>query len=685
MKNKGKKTNKLIRHNDLPPAHASFSPLSLTYNSFVHIACLSLLILIIYSNALNVPFQWDEEMHIVNEPIIKDLNYFLHPSTAQGFENYRFFISRYISHLTFALNYRINGLSVTGYHIVNIAIHIANTILVYLLVLLTFRTPYMKGIGHRAKGTPSQVLNFSSSGNPAVIAFFSAALFAVHPLQTAAVTYVMQRYASLAAFFYLLSLTAYIKFRLEAPDHHKARRRTMYAISLLSAVLAMKTKENAFTLPFVITLYEFCFFNGGIKKRMLVLAPLLLSLCIIPLTIMSMPTVTEVRGTQLINPSLIDPGSYMAGFTWDYSRGEYFFTQFRVIVTYLRMLFFPANLELNYEYPVFKSFFQPQVSVSFVFLSALFGLGIYLVQKKERRGLRTEGEGLRTEWKGPKEEGPGLRTKGKGLRAKREDENSVLASQSSSLSPQSSVLASQSSALSPAFRLMGFGILWFFITLSVESSIIPTPRLIETYRMYLPSVGVIICTVTGVFLLKEKIRSQKAGNVILVTLALIISILSVAAHLQNNLYGDSKKMWEDTVKRFPRYANAHARLGNFYKSRNMLDNAIEQYIIAIKLKPDYAEAHNNLGIAYHAINMPDKSIEQYLIAIKLAPDYAEAHFNLGLVYYDSDRLDKAKNEFETALRLRPDIIENARIQLMTRLKIKPDDQKTRQLLNEILP
>ena len=77
----------------------------------------------------------------------------------------------------------------------------------------------------------------------------------------------------------------------------------------------------------------------------------------------------------------------MAGFTWDYSRGEYFFTQFRVIVTYLRMLFFPANLELNYEYPVFKSFFQPQVSVSFVFLSALFGLGIYLVQKKERRGL----------------------------------------------------------------------------------------------------------------------------------------------------------------------------------------------------------------------------------------------------------------------------------------------------------
>ena len=184
-------------------------------------------------------------------------------------------------------------------------------------------------------------------------------------------------------------------------------------------------------------------------------------------------------------------------------------------------------------------------------------------------------------------------------------------------------------------------------------------------------------------LLKEKIRSQKAGNVILVTLALIISILSVAAHLQNNLYGDSKKMWEDTVKRFPRYANAHARLGNFYKSHNMFDNAIEQYIIAIKLKPDYAEAHNNLGIAYHALNRPDKSIEQYLIVIKLMPDYAEAHFNLGLVYCDGNRPDKAKNEFDAVMRLKPDIIENARRELITRLKIKPDDQKARQLLNEI--
>src|SRR5208337_4870979 len=128
---------------------------------------------------------------------------------------------------TFALNYRINGLAVTGYHIVNIAIHIANSILVYLLVLLTFRTPFM------ARSSIKQ--------NSRHIAFFSALIFASHPLQTEAVTYVFQRFASLAAFFYLGSLTAYIKSRL---SEDKRRMLLYYSISFVSAVLAMKTKEN---------------------------------------------------------------------------------------------------------------------------------------------------------------------------------------------------------------------------------------------------------------------------------------------------------------------------------------------------------------------------------------------------------------------------------------------------------
>ncbi len=661
-------------------------------NPLVHIALIIFLILIVYSNSLQVPFQMDEEMHIVHEPIIKDLHYFIHPSEARGFEHYNFFKSRYIPYLTFALNYRINGLSVAGYHIVNIAIHMGCAILVYLLVLLTFRTPFFKTVnGEEVKGEKIKAgesgfnSRFTIRDSQSFIALLSSLLFAAHPLQTAAVTYVMQRFASLVAFFYLLSLTAYIYSRLMANDERQKgkggyRPLFFYCISFISAVLAMKTKENAFTLPFVVLMYEFCFFNGGIKKRMLFLAPVLLTLCIIPLTLMSM---TGAAGK--INSSLVDPGSYMAGFTWDYSRGDYFYTQFRVIVTYLRMLFFPTHLVLDYEYPVFRSFIHPQVILSFIFLTALFGLGVYLVIKQ----------------------------------VKVQTESPFAVSQPQPL-PQ------------PAFRLIGFGILWFFITLSVES-IITTPRLIETYRSYLPSAGAIISTVVMLFLFEDKVRSPKVRKFILVMVVVIIGVLSVATYLQNRVYGDRIKTFELTAKRFPAHAGVqlmlgiayedrnipdkaiehfqtairlnpdywavHFNLGGVYKKLNMPDKAIEQYLITIKLNPDYVEAHNNLGLIYQKLNMIEKAIEQYQIAIKLKPDNASAYNNLGAVYQARNLFDKAMEQYLIAIKLKPDYAdphfnlgvmyynmgqkENAKREIMAGLRIAPDNQQAQQLLNKI--
>ena len=437
-------------------------------STFVHIICLAFIIFVIYANTLNAPFQWDEKVFIADNPVVKGLHYFAHPSGARGFEYYDSFIRRYIGYLTFALNYKLHGFSVPGYHIVNIVIHTANSILVYFLVLLTLR----------ARGR----VFFYDSG---FIAFFSALLFAVHPLQTEAVTYVFQRFASLAAMFYLFSLVAYIKARLMGRDYYpspnplppgereKAETNTLplyrgegargrvsstagfifYSISFISAVLAMKTKENAFTLPFVIALYEFCFFSGSIKKRMLYLTPFLLTLLIIPLTLMS-----------LTGSHHLDPGSYGAR---QFSRGDYLFTQFRVIATYLRLLFSPVGQNLCYDYPVYHSFFERPVLLSFSLLATLFGLGTYLVTRKTK----------------PQRQG-------------RAD---------ISAAPEARRFNAERST-QYAVRFIGFGILWFFVTLSVESSIIPIPMLINEYRMYLPSVGIIISVVAGIFLLTNEVE-----------------------------------------------------------------------------------------------------------------------------------------------------------------------------------
>ncbi|MBI4690866.1 MAG: hypothetical protein HY754_11485, partial [Nitrospirae bacterium] len=126
--------------------------------------------------------------------------------------------------MTFTLNYHLGGLDVTGYHIMNLTIHILNAILVYFLMVLTFKTPYFimrisecgfrnseNNIPHSAFGIP----HFFSPIHPfTYLPLFIALIFVSHPIQIQAVTYIVQRFASLATAFYLLSLVMYIKFRI---------------------------------------------------------------------------------------------------------------------------------------------------------------------------------------------------------------------------------------------------------------------------------------------------------------------------------------------------------------------------------------------------------------------------------------------------------------------------------------
>ncbi|MBI4709845.1 MAG: hypothetical protein HY759_01860, partial [Nitrospirae bacterium] len=111
-------------------------------NQLIHIILIFILGILAYSNTFNVPFHFDDASNIVENPIIKDLQYFSEPSNAKAFPMYNTFKNRFIGFLTFALNYRLHGFDVTGYHAVNLAIHIINALLVYWLVLLTLRTAF---------------------------------------------------------------------------------------------------------------------------------------------------------------------------------------------------------------------------------------------------------------------------------------------------------------------------------------------------------------------------------------------------------------------------------------------------------------------------------------------------------------------------------------------------------------
>ncbi len=234
--------------------------------SLIVLLFLSVLASLIYSNTFSAPFHFDDEQNIVTNPQIKNLSNFRDVSS-----------SRYVGLLSFALNYHFGQLDVFGYHLVNLLIHIINGFLVYTLVLLVFKTPLMR--------PPSAALlepsAWSITQPPAGIAFITALLFLVHPLQTQAVTYIVQRFTSLSTLFYLLSIVCYLKWRLAGPELRT--RYAWYAGALLSTILAMKTKEISFTLPFMILWVEAIFFWPLTRKQWGALIPFLLTLPIIPL------------------------------------------------------------------------------------------------------------------------------------------------------------------------------------------------------------------------------------------------------------------------------------------------------------------------------------------------------------------------------------------------------------------
>jgi tetratricopeptide (TPR) repeat protein len=577
----------------------------------VHLALIAVLGLLAYSNTFDVPFQFDDKWYIVENPIIKNLGYFLSPSKAADFPKFTLFKNRFVGYLTFALNYRIHGLDVTGYHVVNLAIHIINASLVYFLVVLTFRTPLLGGtslLKHRRH-----------------IALFSALLFVTHPVQTQAVTYIVQRFASLATFFYILSLVAYISARLSS---QKAAHISLYFLSLVSAVLAMKTKEIAFTLPLAVALYEFMFFKGRKLRRMLWLFPLFLTMLIIPLTLID----TDRPPGELIG----DVGEATKVET-EMSRLAYLFTELKVITTYVRLLFLPVNQNLDYDYPLYVSLFEPPVLLSFLFLLGIFGLGVFLYYRSRITHY--------------------------------------------------------------ALRLCAFGIFWFFLTLSVESSVIPILDVIFEHRVYLPSAGAFLALGTGAFLLMEKLGRKAARNAAVSLLVAAPLLLSAATYERNTVWKSEISLWEDVVRKSPRKVRGHYNLGLSFMSMGLTNKAIEQYQIAFRLKPDFAMAYASLGTAYYSKGLTDKAIEQYTIALRLRPDFAMAHYNLGTAYGSKGLADKAIEHFQSALRFKPDyanahynlgliyfkkgLLDRARAEFEAVLKLNPLDREAKQQLERM--
>jgi tetratricopeptide (TPR) repeat protein len=302
--------------------------------------------LIAYLNSIEVPFILDDFGSISN-------NYAIH-SLFDFDALWKFYANRIVLYFTLSLNYAVHDNGVEGYHVVNILIHIINGMLLYCIINRLLSLPYFAG----------KLL----SRHNRLVSVSIALLFIVHPIQVNAVSYIVQRTAALAATFYFAAILFFIKYRMQDRLRH-------FILMMLFIILAMFTKENTITIPFMLLLIELFFFVGSGRtawyKRIVIFLIIFATVPIIP-------------GTNLFlkGYSQSDPGvSFKASTSMD--RLQYFYTELNVVLFYIRLMFIPdrQNFDYSNDWPVSRTIWDNYSYLSFAVWVLIGLLTLFLIKR----------------------------------------------------------------------------------------------------------------------------------------------------------------------------------------------------------------------------------------------------------------------------------------------------------------
>lgn len=523
-------------------------------------ACLAFIVLVsvfVYGRIFDSPFVFDSIGHLVKDSVIRDF--------FRNFEWSLLFVPRNLVNLTFALNYRTGGLDVFGYHLVNLAVHVLNGFVVFFLsaALLERLSPPYQGYGKEDTGTRR------------LVALFAALVFVAHPVQTQAVTYTIQRYTSMAALFYLSSLLFYFRARTPGPEVSGRIVFLHYGFFALSAALAFLSKQNTASLPLAVLAVEYFFVDrtgkGWLRKIPWILLGFALWAAFIFLVI-------GVFGSPS-GEGVLEDISRKSMETELVSRWTYLFTQFNVLVEYLRLLVFPAGQSADYMYPFHRSFFSGYTPLAFLFLLALLGTAFALRKK---------------------------------------------------------------------LPLLSFGVFWYFITLSVESSIIPIRDALFEHRLYLPLFGFALALSDGVFRI---FRRKEVPAVVF--LAVIVTALAVTAHIRNEVWRNAVALWTDVVEKNPRNVRGLNNLAMVLADAGRLEDAEKALNKAIEIKPAYELGRINLGRIFLIQDRPVQARKAFQTVLEKNPSDLSARMGLGEALRKEGQLEAAAAQFEEALRLEP--------------------------------
>ncbi|MCB2184354.1 MAG: tetratricopeptide repeat protein [Desulfobulbaceae bacterium] len=531
----------------------------------------------VYGHTLDVPFYFDDKTSIIDNPAIKHLD-----DLASLWQYAKL---RFISYYTFALNYNFNGLEVAGYHVVNIFIHFLAGCAVFFLVQGLMRCP---------KGTlPEKTGDW--------LPILTALLFILHPLQTQAVTYIVQRSASLAALFYIGSMCCYVWARIS----DESKQRLLFgAIAILLACLALFTKQNTVTLPLAILLVELVFFQSNPKKTGVgLLMGVLLLAAVYGLAV----TVFDV------SPLSLETADSLTRETEALSRLQYLAIQSGIVWTYIRLFFWPTGLHLDYHVTFPGSITDPVVLAALAGHLLVIGLGFFVIRRLPYVGF------------------------------------GILFYYLAHL-VESSIIPIRDIAFEHRTYLPNMGlclaVAWLFMQAINRKK---TPALLAT--------AAVIVILAGATWSRNTVWKDPAvfwADCVQKAPDNPRPYLHLAQTLEAR--GELKQAasyYQQALQLRPDYSEARNFFGVFWAKQGQFDQAILHLTEALRLSGRDPSLHNNLGRALMETGQLEKAEFHLKEAIRLRPKYARGRFTLGMLMLRKKDLKSAKSNFLEVLRLDP--------------------------------
>lgn len=544
----------------------------------------------VYANSFAGVFIFDDMVKILQNPRVSQ-------SLSSGAA---FSARRPVVDVSLALNYAGGGERSTGYHAVNVTIHVLAALTLFGVIRRTLR---------------SEVFHGRFDGSASWLAWVTALLWAIHPLQTQSVTYVIQRAESMMGLFYLLTLYCVIR-------SSNSTRGFQWRIAAIAAcALGMGSKGVMVTAPVVVLMYDRVFLSRSWREPFRRRWGLYTGLGCTWLVLWFCGVVGGVLDPSRSRATI---GFGFGGIT----ALEYAQTQFGVLVRYLSLSLWPYPLCLDYNLPVtraWSSIVLPAVVVVPLSVGSVWAV------------IRGRWYGFVGVW------------------------FFVILSPTSSFIPIKDTMFEHRMYLSLAGVLVMLVVGGFVVldSLWIGYGLSRRRRLLSTVVVLL-AVG----TASGY----TTIRRNRDYHGAITMWRRVIAVRPNNARAHENLGSflvvagrkhEAIAEYRRSVQLDPDFAAAQANLGNALSETGQFAAAVDAYREVLRVDPNHIEARYNRGNALVQIGLVDEAIDEFGRGIEVAREHAtplvlaRGHYNLGGVLGNHGRRDEAIGEYREAIRVLP--------------------------------